>query len=288
MIATDPPGAAVFLDGTSRGTTPLALDRIPAGEHRVRVSLAGYLDHSRAIVVRAGESTSLRFNLTPAAASSSEPAAGEKAGGSRKKMALIGAGVAAAAVVGYAVLSGGDELTVSGVTADPSGIGLAAVTLYTFSAAISPSGGTLSYAWNFGDGQASTLARPTHTYATDGTFPVTVTVTDSDGRAASGSAQVVVRSLTGTWVGTLQELESTTLMLTQSGTQLTGAYSDEVGGTGTVSGTVSAPRSAAFKVTVSPFPPWFFEGVVDGEVNRLEGLANGGGFANEIWSLRRQ
>jgi gliding motility-associated-like protein len=41
--------------------------------------------------------------------------------------------------------------------------------------------GTLSYLWNFGDGNTSTAANPTHTYNSTGNFTVTLTVTSSAG-----------------------------------------------------------------------------------------------------------
>ncbi|MBL7473173.1 PKD domain-containing protein [Robertkochia sediminum] len=39
----------------------------------------------------------------------------------------------------------------------------------------------VSYAWDFGDGNTSVLANPTHTYQTAGTFTATLTVTDEQG-----------------------------------------------------------------------------------------------------------
>jgi len=52
----------------------------------------------------------------------------------------------------------------------------------TFSSAGSsdPEGATLTYSWNFGDGGTSTLANPSHTYSTLGTYPVTLTVSDGN------------------------------------------------------------------------------------------------------------
>ncbi|GAB4296311.1 MAG: hypothetical protein Kow0098_19380 [Ignavibacteriaceae bacterium] len=44
-----------------------------------------------------------------------------------------------------------------------------------------PDGSIVSYLWNFGDGNTSTSANPTHTYLSAGTYPVTLTVTDNDG-----------------------------------------------------------------------------------------------------------
>ncbi|WP_344018859.1 PKD domain-containing protein, partial [Microlunatus capsulatus] len=42
-------------------------------------------------------------------------------------------------------------------------------------------GTVATYAWTFGDGDTSALAAPTHTYAVDGTYQVTLTVTDDRG-----------------------------------------------------------------------------------------------------------
>ena len=46
--------------------------------------------------------------------------------------------------------------------------------------------------WNFGDGSTSTATNPTHTYAIDGTYQVTLTVADAQGLTDSISHQVTV------------------------------------------------------------------------------------------------
>ena len=48
-----------------------------------------------------------------------------------------------------------------------------------------------SYNWNFGDGTSSTLASPSHTYTTVGTFTATLVVTDNKG-ASSAPASVTI------------------------------------------------------------------------------------------------
>ena len=47
-----------------------------------------------------------------------------------------------------------------------------------------------SYAWDFGDGGTSTAANPNHTYASGGTWDVSLTVTDDDGSSDSITHQV--------------------------------------------------------------------------------------------------
>jgi len=51
-----------------------------------------------------------------------------------------------------------------------------------------------SQAWEFGDGAASTDWSPTHRYATDGDYTVQLTVTTLDGRTASTSQVVHVKT----------------------------------------------------------------------------------------------
>ena len=62
----------------------------------------------------------------------------------------------------------------------------------------SDSDGTIaSWFWEFGDGATSSMQNPDHTYASAGTFPVELTVTDNDGESDFTSKNVTVTEATG-------------------------------------------------------------------------------------------
>jgi hypothetical protein len=52
-------------------------------------------------------------------------------------------------------------------------------------ASTDPDGDALSFAWQFGDGGTSTAKQGTHTYAADGNYTVSLTVTDSKGLSST-------------------------------------------------------------------------------------------------------
>jgi PKD repeat protein len=54
-----------------------------------------------------------------------------------------------------------------------------------------------SWSWNFGDGNTSTQQNPSHTYASAGTYNVTLTVTDNGGAQDATAADVTVNDPTG-------------------------------------------------------------------------------------------
>jgi len=59
--------------------------------------------------------------------------------------------------------------------------------------ASSDSDGTIaSYSWNFGDGNSASVASPSHTYAANGSYTATLTVTDNEGASHSSSQTVAV------------------------------------------------------------------------------------------------
>ena len=65
-------------------------------------------------------------------------------------------------------------------------------------------GDALTYAWEFGDGGTGTGLTTTHTYADDGTYTVSVTVSDGKGGSDTKSATVVIDNVAPQWGTTLQ------------------------------------------------------------------------------------
>ena len=64
-----------------------------------------------------------------------------------------------------------------------------------FDTSYDPAGvGIASESWDFGDGATATGCCPTHRYSADGTYHLTLTVTTPDGRTASSSRDVVVKT----------------------------------------------------------------------------------------------
>jgi subtilisin family serine protease len=55
-------------------------------------------------------------------------------------------------------------------------------------------GNVASWSWNFGDGNTSTAQNPSRTYAADGTYTVSLAVTDDDGATGTTSQSVAVSS----------------------------------------------------------------------------------------------
>ena len=78
-----------------------------------------------------------------------------------------------------------------------------------------PPGQNVSYRWNFGDGQSSSLQNPTHQFATAGTHSVSLTVSSGNGACSSTKTQnVIVNPMPNTNAGQDQTInygESTML-----------------------------------------------------------------------------
>jgi DNA-binding protein len=67
--------------------------------------------------------------------------------------------------------------------------------IFTASSSYDPDGNIVSYDWDFGDENSGSGVNPSHAYAQDGTYTVTLTVTDNDGATDSNSTTVVVGNI---------------------------------------------------------------------------------------------
>jgi serine/threonine protein kinase len=68
LVRSTPPGAAVFVDGTRRGATPLTLQQVALGTRRVRLQRDGYTTEERQVTLTEDRpSRSLDIRLTRAA-----------------------------------------------------------------------------------------------------------------------------------------------------------------------------------------------------------------------------
>lgn len=69
-----------------------------------------------------------------------------------------------------------------------------------------PDGTIVSWAWDFGDGATSTEQNPSHTFAVENTYIVTLTVTDDDGATDIGGQAIVVQPGPGGTFGEFTEV----------------------------------------------------------------------------------
>ena len=292
-VASDPPGAAVYVDGQFAGETPLDVTNLQPGDHRVRLVKEGYLENGRIVSVAAGKTGSLQVRLTARDANDALPegqagggiSSGGGGGGSKKWLwiGLAGGGAAAAAVV----LATRDHApTVGSVTANPATGLLAGSTITLNATASDDDGDSLTYTWDFGDGGSGSGASTTHVYNSAGSFTARVTVSDGK-KEVNSSATVTIRSLSGTWRGTLEGIAET-FVFTQSAGSVTGTLTDAFG-PGTVVGTVttSSPR-IRLTITQPPFNPFVYTADPSADVNTLTGVVNGSGYTNVSMPLTRQ
>ncbi len=83
-----------------------------------------------------------------------------------------------------------------------------------FAAVGASDGGSVSYAWTFGDGTGGATAAPSHTYLLPGTYSWSVTVGDGKGASASASGAIVISAAlpTVTWLAP-DQIAATSIVL---------------------------------------------------------------------------
>ncbi len=184
-ITTDPVNAEVFVDGRPAGQTPTSLVSLSVGEHRVRIVKNGYLENARVVTVAAGAPTVVNVKLTKTSAATVSEAAGQVTstgggGGGSKKWLWIGLAGAGAAVAVVALLPKNDPPVPGTITVSPTATGMAGQTSFTIrsTGASDPDKDTLTFTWRFSDNTTATGESVTKTFATAGTFQVTLTVSD--------------------------------------------------------------------------------------------------------------
>jgi len=273
VVKTNPVGAAVYVDGRLAGATPLSLDHLAGGDHRVRVVKEGYLENARIVHVSMDRPSDVRIVLTkdttPRAAQVVSPGS---SGGSSKKWLWIGVAAGGAAAVVLATADRNKAPAPGTISVNPN-TALQASTAVTFSSsgASDPDGDPLTFTWDFGDGSSGSGQSTSHTYNTSGTFTVKLTVSDGK-KSAETTGSVTVRSMTGTWTGsTFQGFRFT---ITQNGTSISGTYSDG-DGPGTVAGSIGANRSVTLNVTQAPFGTFVYAGTLDASLASFSGTVLG-------------
>ena len=100
-VRTIPEAATVFVDGETRGLSPLTVSNLSVGDHELMVRKAGFLDNRSTVQIRADAVTSVTINLTGNTATG-EPVVKppDTGGGSPLKWVLLGgAGAAVAGVL---------------------------------------------------------------------------------------------------------------------------------------------------------------------------------------------
>lgn len=89
---------------------------------------------------------------------------------------------------------GGDRPPTAVATADPTG-GIAPLEVaFSSDRSTDPEKSIVGYRWDFGDGESSSKANPTHTYTENGVYRVTLTVTDAAGSTSSDTLEILVGS----------------------------------------------------------------------------------------------
>ncbi len=294
-VVTEPAGATVYVDGKVHGPTPLVIDGLPSGDHRVKLIKDGYLENSRVLSLEADRAASLEVTLTPsnernAGTVEAQISSGGGGGGIWTNpffLGAVGAGVGTAIYLG---VRDTNKPPVAAFGINLAGTGMAGLTSFAFdgSASSDPDGDGLTYSWDYGDGTTGMGVATNHIYASDGAFTVTLTVSDGKEQAMTTGSVSVNRDLSGTWTGSLMALPEVTVsfVFTQDGASLGGTFVFTAPGlpdaTGTFVGRIDSPNSfvcpCAVTLTLTfsaTFGPATFTGGVDATITSMSGLLTG-------------
>lgn len=295
-VVTEPPGATVYVDGKVRGQSPLNVEGLPAGGHRVKLVKDGYLENSRVLNLRADRTEAVTVTLTPSGdrpnAVEAQIGTGGGGGSIWTNPLFLGAVAAGGVTAAYFAFRDTNDPPIAGsVSVSPADVGIASLTTFTFTAvgASDPDGDALTFMWTFGDGGSGSGETVTHDYGNAGTFAVTLTVSDGKESATAAPGSVTVTNMNGTWVSLLGTT-TRTWVLTQTGTSISGTYMNSafVGVPGTVSGSLVSPRDINVTAALSGITPFTFVGTINSGVTQFSGVANGSGFVNTSMTFNKQ
>lgn len=140
------------------------------------------------------------------------------------------------------------------------------------SASLDPDGTIVSYAWTFGDGGAASGVTASHTYASMGTFDISLTVKDNDALPATLTKSVVifdappVAMFTSSALGFVLSVDASSSTDDFGIVSYTWNWGDGTSSTGVVAthdyGAAAAPASVAAQSMVrQPVPPYNIQGM---------------------------
>jgi gliding motility-associated-like protein len=103
-----------------------------------------------------------------------------------------------------------------------------------------------AWQWDFGDGNASAQPSPTHTFATDGTYAVTLTVTTSDGCEHSSTQQATVYPIPVSSFTLTDVCASAPAVFVNTSTVSSGSITTYLWDTGIGTSTLAVPPAQAY------------------------------------------
>jgi hypothetical protein len=162
-------------------------------------------------------------------------------------------------------------------------------------------GDTVTYDWDLGDGTTASGTSVSGKVFTTSGGPVTVKLTVSDGKggSASDTRTVTVGSMTGTWLGEIEDFSRLELKLQQTGGAVTGTFTQldsgpvtPVGTTGKTDpaepGKIDAAGKFEVRFKVGHFLDFYLRGTMDQTGRVLTGGAFNSGFNGLAFTANKQ
>lgn len=171
--------------------------------------------------------------------------------------------------------------------------GVDSLTLFRFNATTSdPDGDPVAVSWDFGDGTRGSGLSTTKTYTSGATFHTTATADDGKGGTSAVGTDVVVGSMTGSWIGSIPGYTNLVFTLTQTGTIVSGTFVEKFFGEGRTDpaapGHIDADGHVEMRFKLAFFTDFTFRGQMDSSGRRVTGGVFGSGFTGEAFQMVKQ